>query len=273
MLKVHKVNLKGCVMYEVVKYLSLPIDIDFQSITYRIKLKIEALMEEIYTKNQVRKLLNKALHEMKTSFVSVMSNATVLQDILSNEKELESEEVMSKVIQFIQSTSSLGRQNADIILKLVESAGGMQIEKERLSLKECLEQALLEYNFEHNSRDNVSFSLEKDFEFIGDGEGFKYVIFNLLRNSFMHNGFNVKISITSKGNKLIYQDNGIGISKENLAKIFENHYTTNEKGLGLGLPFCRNMFEAMGSKIECESEEGSYTKFIITLSTLLEGEK
>ena len=59
--------------------------------------------------------------------------------------------------------------------------------------------------------------------------------------------------------------NGRQNTKENLSRIFDNHFTTNKKGLGLGLPFCKRMMEAMGGKIECESEEGSYTKFLLLL--------
>lgn len=254
-------------MYESLKDTSLPVS--FQSIAYHIKFKIKALMEEFYNKHQVKSLLSKVLHEIKTSFVSVDSNVELLRDILNSETKLENKELLNKVVKFIKEKSSLGKQNSDMFLKSVESIKGMQIAKERLSLKECLEQALAEYRFEHNSKNNVNLNIAEDFEFIGDREGFKYIIFNLLRNSFMHNGFSVKIDITSKGNQLIYQDNGVGIAKENLPRIFDNHFTTNEKGLGLGLSFCKRMMETMGGKIECESEKGSYTKFTLTLSKLL----
>ena len=66
-------------------------------------------------------------------------------------------------------------------------------------------------------------------------------------------------------------DNGIGMSKEYLPKLFEaftrERNTTDAKisGTGLGMPIVKNLVEMMGGTIEVESEPGKGSRFIVTL--------
>jgi len=64
-------------------------------------------------------------------------------------------------------------------------------------------------------------------------------------------------------------DNGIGMSDEVAAHIFERFYkgdsSHNEKGFGLGLPIAKLMCEAQGGRISVESTLGVGTEFIIQL--------
>ena len=62
-------------------------------------------------------------------------------------------------------------------------------------------------------------------------------------------------------------DNGSGIPKETLARIFEPFFTTKEvgKGTGLGLAMVRSIVTKMGGSVDCESEVGVGTSFILTL--------
>lgn len=69
------------------------------------------------------------------------------------------------------------------------------------------------------------------------------------------------------------QDSGIGISKENLPKLFmnfsklEEHSSMNERGTGLGLSICKSLIEMMGGHVTVESEVGKGTTFVMHIKT------
>ena len=65
-------------------------------------------------------------------------------------------------------------------------------------------------------------------------------------------------------------DNGIGISPANLTKLFKERFTTNKEGLGLGLLSVARIVKNHEGRIEVESDEGTYTLFVITLPTFQE---
>ncbi|AKV02240.1 Sensory box histidine kinase/response regulator [Labilithrix luteola] len=62
-------------------------------------------------------------------------------------------------------------------------------------------------------------------------------------------------------------DNGPGIPKENLERIFEPFYTTKDSRTGLGLAICQTLVTSLGGRLEVESEVGKGTKFTVRLTT------
>jgi signal transduction histidine kinase len=85
---------------------------------------------------------------------------------------------------------------------------------------------------------------------------------------------------TPKNNKLVIaaraqgdmisvsvQDTGVGISRENMKKLFEPLFTTKPKGIGLGLAVSRKLIEANGGRIEGQSELGQGSIFTVYLPT------
>ncbi len=110
---------------------------------------------------------------------------------------------------------------------------------------------------------------------------FTNVIFNLLDNAVKYRREDVPLrlsvttrDLTSHGNERIeitIHDNGIGMKKEDLKKIFEKFYRVSTgnrhdvKGFGLGLAYVKKMVGELGGEISVESELNVGTKFIITL--------
>jgi nitrogen-specific signal transduction histidine kinase len=108
------------------------------------------------------------------------------------------------------------------------------------------------------------------------------VLFNLLDNALKYRRQDVPLQLmarTSNDNNKLFisiEDNGIGIKKEHLKKIFERFYRVptgnihNVKGFGLGLAYVRKIIEDHGGSIRAEQqdEKTTGTKFIITLPLL-----
>ncbi len=96
------------------------------------------------------------------------------------------------------------------------------------------------------------------------------VVVNLIRNSVeaLPTGGDVELSTTIEGNEVVLQieDTGIGISQENLGRVFNPFFTTKaEPGAGLSLASGRRIIEAASGKILVDSIEGRGTTFTIRL--------
>ncbi len=68
--------------------------------------------------------------------------------------------------------------------------------------------------------------------------------------------------------QIVFEDTGIGISRENLAKIFNPFFSTRSDGTGLGLSITKNIVEQHGGKIDVKSQVNVGTKFTITLPAI-----
>ncbi|HPR17619.1 MAG TPA: ATP-binding protein, partial [Candidatus Cloacimonadota bacterium] len=69
--------------------------------------------------------------------------------------------------------------------------------------------------------------------------------------------------------KVVIEDSGKGISKANLAKVFDPFFTTREDGVGLGLSLCHQIIADHQGKIQMESEVNAGTKVILTFPTTI----
>ena len=66
--------------------------------------------------------------------------------------------------------------------------------------------------------------------------------------------------------RIIVEDTGEGIPRENQDKIFDPFFSTKKQGTGLGLAIVKSIIEGHGGEIEVEAEPGKGTRFIITLN-------
>ncbi len=122
---------------------------------------------------------------------------------------------------------------------------------------------------------SVSFKteLEKDLPILNlDDKRIKEVLINLINNSIEaidhKNGIiNImtysKVNIFGKFVCIEIKDNGRGISKDKLVKIFDPYFTTKKDGTGLGLAIVEKVISEHHAKIKCESEVKKGTKYII----------
>ena len=106
---------------------------------------------------------------------------------------------------------------------------------------------------------------------------FSQIITNLIINSISHGFTNEKkgeilIEVVIEKNKilkLIYKDNGVGISKKNLSKIFDPFFTTNRQkgGTGLGLNILYNIVSStLNGHLTCKSELNHGVEFTATFN-------
>lgn len=111
------------------------------------------------------------------------------------------------------------------------------------------------------------------YKVLTDEKWLVFVIEQLLSNAIKYTNKG-KISIYPlEDKKLVIEDTGIGISQEDIPRIFDKGFTgyngrTNKKATGLGLYLCKNILDKLSHKISIESEVGVKTKVILDLSML-----
>ena len=79
----------------------------------------------------------------------------------------------------------------------------------------------------------------------------------------------IKLELFHRKMILSIQDNGIGIPKDKLGKIFQPNFTTKTSGTGLGLTMVKKMIEEYKGEINIQSREGKGTTLNIILPTNL----
>ncbi len=98
---------------------------------------------------------------------------------------------------------------------------------------------------------------------------FKEVLVNLLENSraALSNGGAVRISARSRGTRVevTVEDDGAGIPREDLPRIFDPYFSTRSSGSGLGLAIVRRLVESWGGEVTVESVQGEGTTVRLSL--------
>jgi two-component system CAI-1 autoinducer sensor kinase/phosphatase CqsS len=226
-------------------------------------------------KSQLLESLSASIaHELKNPLAAIKMKIIATHNSMQQFKISDEEDaIFRECFMFVQ--NSIKRANDIIAITLSELRGEKFIPDELIymEINHILEEAVGEYGYENNSdKEKIKFNFEDDFIFRGDKAAFIYVIFNLVKNSLYYSTRNSNFQITisakksEKQNIIIVEDNGPGIKKEFLNKIFESFYTLGKRdGTGLGLPFCKRAIESFGGTIKCKSEFGKWTKFIILL--------
>ena len=114
--------------------------------------------------------------------------------------------------------------------------------------------------------------LDDDEQFIeADYNRINQVIINLVKNSIeaLNDTIEKQIKISTKkltnSIEIVVEDNGTGITKENLQNMKEPFFTTKKNGTGLGVYLSREIIKAHGGKINYKNKEDMGTKVTITL--------
>ncbi len=102
-----------------------------------------------------------------------------------------------------------------------------------------------------------------------DPELIKTCIFNIILNAFqaMPSGGEILISARMlNGNATVtIQDTGVGVSRENLPRLFDPFFSTKATGLGLGLAMTARVIEEHGGKVDFQSTEGKGSTVTLSL--------
>jgi signal transduction histidine kinase len=161
----------------------------------------------------------------------------------------------------------------ELINDLLNSTKAAHLTFIKININDILDQSL---SFAQDRIDLKEIKVIKNYEdnlcdILADVEKINIAFLNIIVNAVeaMESKKGILTLITeNKNNHCIVHisDNGKGMDKESLLKIFEPYYTTKEKGNGLGLTNTQNIVLSHHANIYAESEEGKGTSFTITFN-------
>ncbi len=221
--------------------------------------------------------INNMTHEFKTPISSISLAAQMLQD----ESVAKSPEMMQRLSGVVSSETKRLRFQVDKVLQMsmFDDKNTAALNMKELDANELISGIVNTFTMKVNQGGgSIKTSLEaSDPYVVADEMHFTNVVFNLLDNAVKYRRQEVPIELEirtwNSGGKfmLSVKDNGIGMKKEHLKKIFERFYRVhtgnvhNVKGFGLGLAYVKQIVRAHRGTIHAESESGVGTTFIIVL--------
>jgi signal transduction histidine kinase len=219
--------------------------------------------------------INNMTHEFKTPISTISLASQMLKDG-SIAKSPNSLKHISSVIQ--DESKRLSFQVEKVLQMAIFEKGNASLKIKKVNINELIANVTNNFKLKVENKDGqIIEKLEaRNPTVYVDELHFTNVIHNLLDNALKYRRgkpvFYVKTWNRPKNGVVIsIQDNGMGISKENIKRIFEKFYRVptgnihNVKGFGLGLAYVKKIVEDHGGTITVESELNKGTKFEIFL--------
>ncbi len=253
---------------------------DLESANYQLhkELTERTMVEEALRKNELKlkelnatkdKFFNIIAHDLKNPFTSLLGSTELL---FENIHKMDNEKIRELAI-ILNDSAKSGYAILQNLLDWSRSqTGQLKFNPERFNLSYLIKKNISDLQFLANNKEiNLSFEADRDIYIITDQNMINTVLRNLISNSikFTHRGGRIEISSIVNSDEVIIsiKDNGVGISEENLGKLFriDTKYsmpgTEKEQGTGLGLKLCKEFVEKQGGKIWVESIENKGSEF------------
>jgi two-component system sensor histidine kinase HydH len=210
--------------------------------------------------NSIGSLAAGVAHEIRNPLSSIKGFAVYFKEKLSDNKE---DEQTADVM--IAETERLNR----VISQLIEFARPLELKKEKVKFVELVQHTIkLTAADAQKNKISVEMDATADLpEVEVDPDKIKQVLLNIFLNSLaaLKKGGKLKIDILPGTDNLtvIISDNGAGIEKMDLPKIYDPYFTSKPAGTGLGLAVVQKIIEAHGGRIDVESVAGEGTKVFL----------
>jgi two-component system phosphate regulon sensor histidine kinase PhoR len=235
---------------------------------------VSALLRQKKLSEIKNDFINNMTHEFKTPLATI----SLAVDALRTEKVSNDKDKMQYFTGIIKEENKrMNKQVETILQAALMDRQEIQLSRRPVKVHSIIEQVLENFDLQMQSRNgqvDVQLNAKKD-EIIADEVHFTNLINNLVDNAVKYSKDNLLLKIqtssNSKGVQIRIEDNGIGMSKESLKRIFEKFYRVhtgnlhNVKGFGLGLSYVKNIVDAHNGKIKVESTLGKGTTFIIDM--------
>lgn len=227
-------------------------------------------IEEAFYKQ--RELIANASHELKTPLTIIDTSLTIInsyknETIQTNSKWFDNISVQSQRMSYLindmlelAKADNLQNSNVSWPINISRLLNGVIL---------GMEASLFEHGLSINSQ------IDEDIIIKGDHESMEKLFYIFIDNAIKYtpNNGEIEIKLYQEKNKAIFsiKNNGSGIAKDKISKLFERFYRVDEahtqgssNSFGLGLAIAKSIIDSMGATIDVNSKENEFTEFVIS---------
>ena len=219
------------------------------------------------------KLFSIISHDLRSPFCSIIGFSNLLTERVSNKD-------YDGIVEYARIIRDSSWRVMDLLVNLLEwsntQMGKMEFNPEFIDIVALIREAS-ELSSDGARQKSITISMEfpQSITVFADKAMISTILRNLISNAlkFTHPDGRITVSAKQKKSEVIVSvsDNGVGISKNSIKKmfLFEESCTTpgtqKEQGTGLGLLLCKEFVSKHGGKIQVESELGKGSTFYFTI--------
>ena len=216
---------------------------------------------------QQRQLLADTSHELRNPLTALTGNLDILQ------QDLEPEERLEIVLEAKQQAAHMNRLVSDLLL-LARADAGQELERRRVALSDLVRRVYLRAQLAGGRRTVLLDRCDRA-TVVGDADRLQQLCWNLVENALRYTPENREVGLALQRMdgwvEFSVRDNGPGIAREHLERIFERFYRVDKGrsrrtgGTGLGLAIARYLAEAHGGTIRVTSQVDRGSVFTVRL--------
>ncbi len=243
--------------------------------------ELRRLNEELkHMDNARRELLADISHELRTPITVIRGEA----EVTLRGQDRDAEEYKDALDRIVELSMQLGKYVNDLLFLARAETANLQFEWDNVNLVELVASTTEDFQVmaEENSL-TVSLAAPPDPVWVrGDKQRLRQVLFILGENACRYSRpgglIGVALEVSEKEVSLSLSDQGIGIPEEDLGRIFdrnfrsENAQRSRDDGSGLGLAMAKSIMNAHGGHIKVISTENLGSTFTVTLPLILTGQ-
>ena len=250
-----------------------PLELDYSEEYQELGHAIQYMGDKLKSSDDAqRKFVSNVSHDFRSPLTSIKGYIEAIKD---GTIPPEMQEKYLDIVIF--ETERLTKLTTNILELNSFDDSGIILHKTEFDINQMIKQIALSFEGTFKKKKlvmNLVFS-EKEQFVRADMDKIQQVLYNLIDNAvkFSSQESSIRVTTEEKGNKVVIavKDNGIGIPKDSLNKIWERFYKTDlsrgkdKKGTGLGLSIVKEIITAHEENISVVSTEGVGTEFIFSL--------
>ena len=251
------------------------------SLRKQLEAEREEMQRQLYQSSKlasIGELSAGVAHEINNPLNGIINFAQLLKDEEQPRSEFEQ--------QMIDGIIDEGERIAQIVRGLLTFARADTHELRQVHFAESIKTSIALFGHQFAKEGiTVEIDLEPDLPLVrADASQLRQVVLNLISNAYHalktkpvdlveRKLFRITARRAGKNGEIVrveFYDNGVGIKREDLSKVFDPFFTTRREtgGTGLGLSVSFGIIRDFGGTINVESEEGKFARFIIELSAI-----